>query len=418
MADFYTPPEDPILDLTLNSRLVVAGLGSDKSGISSSNNIIEKPIGISSIAISRYQIPTKKLDEDLLVGIGSILDQINNKKQEIIDLSNIALSGYVPGINPPICQLASDGDSLDSPIISEDGKLNSSPPLIGSGSGLPGLETPDIAFGVVRGDELRVWRAPYLEQRIAPNDFAFENLKYPILTLDIAGQGKENIIFQNSKYNIDGITIYCWNDEGNWSTQEWEGDNNTLGRYYKIIGPGIGTARLAGVYDEVTQIFTLDGEYSGMLEIVVGITTGNFSVGGAGTGIYSRFNPSTRELTSVFTSLPIPSGPGYFTFSSVGICNSLINQIDALESEIEDLRVGLSTILEPPNILKRKKHNEQIKLWSLKRVEIKNTEEVDNIGIATESIVTIDPTLPTQSNSFDDQILTTFDSSLVTFDSF
>lgn len=418
MADFYIPPQDPTLDLTLNSEIVVAGLGSDKSGISSSNDIIDKPIGIASTAISRYQIPAKKLDEDLIAGIGAVMDQINSKKQDIVDLSNVALAGYVPGINPPICELASNGGDLNSPITSEKGKLDSSPPLIGSGSGLPGLETSDIAFGVVRKDAIRVWRAPYLERRIAPNDFAFENLKYPILTSSIAGQGKENIIFENSKYDGDGIPIYCWDDEGNWSSQGWEETGDTLGKYYKITGPGLGTARLAGVYDNVTQVFTLDEEYTAMLGILTGITTGNFTVGGAGTGIYSEFNPTTGQLTPFFTFFPIQSGPGYFTFSSVGICNSLISQIESLENEVESLRVGLSTFLEPPNILKGKKHNEQIKMWSLKRVETKNSEQVVNIGIATETIVVIDPTLPTQLNSFDDEILTTFDSSLVTFDAY
>jgi hypothetical protein len=418
MADFYIPPSDPSLDLTINSELVVSGLGSDKSGITSSNAIIDKPIGISSVAISRFQIPAKKLDEDLISGIGAVMNQINDKKQEIVDLSNFALAGYIPGINPPICELASSAGNLNSPITSETGKLNSSAPLIGSGSGLPGLETPDIAFGVVRKDAVRVWRAPYLEQRIAPNDFAFENLKYPILTPDIAGQGKENIIFENSKYEESGITVYCWDDEGNWSSQGWQETGDTLGKFYKITGPGLGTARFAGVYDNVTQVFTLDEEYQGMLGILTGITTGNYSAGGIGTGIYSEYNPTTGQLTPFFTFFPIPDGPGYFTFSSVGICNSLISQIETLENEVENLRVGLSTFLEPPNILKGKKHNEQTKMWSLKRVEVKNTEEVTNIGIATDTIVTIDPTLPTQLNSFDDEIISTFDSSLIRFDSY
>ena len=418
MADFYIPPADPLLDLTLNSEVVVAGLGSDKSGISSSNDIIHKPIGIASTSISRLQIPAKKLDEDLIAGVGTVMSAINDKKQQIVDLSNIALSGYVKGINPPICELASKPSDLNSPITSEKDKINSSTALIGSGSGLPGLDTPDIAYGVVRKDAIRVWKAPYLEQRIAPNDNAFENLKYPILTSDIAGKGKENIIFENSKYNDGGVTIYCWDDEGNWSSQGWEETGDTLGRYYKITGPGLGTARLAGVYDNITQVFTLDDEYTGMLGILTGITTGNFSAGGIGTGIYSEFNPTTGQLTPIISFFPITPGPGYFTFSSVGICNSLIGEIDALETEIESLRVGLSTFLEPPNILKGKKHNEQLKMWSLKRVEIKNNEEIVNIGIATNAVVGIDSSLPTSDDSFDDEILTTFDSTLVRFDTY
>ncbi len=421
MSEFYIPPSETELDLSQNSQYVVAGLSSDKSGISSANSIINKPIGISSVAISRLQIPAKKLDEDLITQVGAIMDQINEKKQQIVDLSNVAIAGFVPGINPPICELESNTGDLDSPIISEKGKINSSSSILGSLSGLSGLSTPDIAYGVVRKDAIRVWKAPYLEQRIAPNDNAFENLKYPILTEDIAGKGKENVIFKNSKYNEGGITIYCWDDKGNWSTQGWEETGDTLGRYYKVIGPGLGTARLAGVYDPITQIYTLDPEYSSMTGILTGITTGNFypsSIPSIGIGIYSEYNPTTGELRPMLGLFPLSPGPGYFTFSSVGICNSLISQIETLEDEVQDLRVGLSTFLEPPNILKGKKHSEQLKMWSLKRVETKNNTDITNIGIATSSIVGIDSSLPTKSNTFDDAILSTFDSFTITFDSY
>lgn len=417
MADFYIPPAETELDLTQNSQSVVAGLSSDKSGISSANSVLVKPVGIASTAISRLQIPAKKLDEELMANIGPVLDQINAKKQEMVNLSNLALAGYVKGINPPICELESDKSKLDTNIASEKDVIKSSMALVGS-SGLAGLPTPDIAYAVVRKDDVRVWKAPNLEQRKAPDDNAFDGLKYPVLSPDNYGKGKENIMFKNSKYDDGVATIYCWDDNGNWSQLGWKETGDALGKYYKIVGPGLGTARLAGVYDPITQVYILDTEYTGVLGILTGITTGIYNPNGTGAGVYSQFDPTTGTLSPILSFFPLPAGPGYFTFSSVGICNSLITQMEALEDDIADLRVGLSTFLEPPNVLKAKKHSEQLKMWSLKRVEVKNNQEINNIGIATSAVVGIDSSLPSSPNTFDDTILTSFDNTNLRFDTY
>jgi len=423
MSEFYIPPIDDSLNATQNSQVVVAGLGSERSGIESANSILHKPVGIASTAISRYQVIAKQLDLELLNNVSSILNEINSKKLQIVEKSQLALVGFVTGINPPICEIASDRSDIDSPIVSEKDTISASNALTGSLSGLLGDPTPKISYGVVRKDTLRVWIAPNLEERKAPNNNAFENLKYPKLNRDRCGKGKENIIFKNDKYNDGTNTIYCWNNKGDWSIREWEKTGNALGRYYSIIGPGSGTAKLAGVYDAVTQIYTLDPEFQPLTEILTDITTGTYTpkTGNAlvDIPISVSYNPITGELTKTIISLStIPSGSGYFEFDSTGICNTLKSEIATLESEIETLRVGLSTYLEPPNSLKSKKHSEQLKMWSLKRVEVENEEKITQIGISTNAIVGIDSSLPSGSNTFDDGVLTTFDSGQITFDTY
>jgi len=398
--------------LSTVGQTVVTGLTSESSNRLDDSNVINIPIGIASTNVSYYQIPAKELDLQMLDAIQADIDLINQKKSEIVGLCAQALLGYLPGYNPPACTLEPDQGNLDSDVISEKGELAASSGLFGGISGLEGSATPQIAYGVVRDDQIRIRRYPYLEQRIAPNDNALEDMKFPVLSTGRAGQGRENIFFKNAKYNDGVLTYYVSGENGSWNSEDWNGNENVIGNYYKITGPGSGYVSIGGTYNGVTQVFNPDSEYAGIITTFTGITTGNFEPFSTGIPISVTWDPSTGEMLSTLFGI-IPSGSGNFITTFGASCNTIASQITALEDEITDLRVGISTWFTEINVLKNRKHSYQLRIWSYKRIQARNSEEQTNIGIGTSAVYRVDPDLPTSSNTFDDDVLTTFDLSLI-----
>jgi hypothetical protein len=426
------------MSLSQNTQNIVVGFTTDIENLTEVNSVLQTPRNIAISSVTSYQKPSKYLDEELLSGpILSDIQLINEKKERIVEISDLIISSYVPGFSPPIVPLRSSINNLDTTIISETGTRNSRDggnPAFG-GSGLPGQETPRIAYATVRSDELRSFRAPNLEKQIAPNNNSLDGLKYPVLSGDNTGQGKENIIFENGQYEDPdtGIVIYTWDAKGNWSNIGWVQEGETLGRYYEMQPnpPAISEFRVAGIYDDLTGSYTIDTEYTkAVSKGITGITTGVFqaySTGDpptpVGIAITCQYNPQTSTLVSenpffpgLFFPIPAPSGPGYFTFNFPFDAQSLYDEVETLKSEIISLRVGLSTYLESVNIIKAKKHSEQLKVWTYTRINNENEEEIDQVGIARTTVVQIDPNLPVSSITFDTG--ETFDSTEYTMDSF
>ena len=80
----------------------------------------------------------------------------------------------------------------------------------------------------------------------------------------------------------------------------------------------------------------------------------------------------------------------------------------SLLTAIANERVGLSTYFVSTNTAKIRKHANQLKLWSMKRVEIRNREEsfgVNNfprdITTTIPTVESIEPQLPTNRNTAD-----------------
>jgi hypothetical protein len=401
--------------LSTVGQTVVTGLNSESINRFDDTDVLNIPIGIASTNITYYQIPAKELDLQMLEAIQADIDLINEKKEEIVGLCAQAYAGYIPGFSLPSCSLEPNEENITSQIVSEKGELPAVVGFVGTKSGITGPSTPQIAYGVVRDDRIRLRRYPYLEQRISPNDNALENLRFPILTEGNAGQGKENMFFKNAKNNDGVITYHVSDDEGTWSTENWISNDNVIGRYYKITGPGSGTIGIGGTFDAITRTFSPDPEYSEILTYFTGITTGSFDPGGFGFPFPVSFNPSTLEMIPTFGFF-FSDGPGTFITTSFASCNTIASQIIALENEIETLRVGIATWFTEINALKLRKHGYQLRVWSGKRIQARNAEEQVNIGIGTSAIIRVDPELPTSSNTFDDNILTRFDSTNLSFD--
>lgn len=426
------------MSLSQNTENIVVGFTTDIENLTEVNTVLQTPQNIAISSVTSYQKPSKYLDEQLLSGpILSDIQLINEKKERIVEISKILTSSYVPGFSPPLVPLKTSVDNLDTTITSETGSRNAKDgetPEFG-GSGLPGQDTPKIAYAAVRSDELRIFRAPNLEKQIAPNNNSLDGLKYPILSGDNTGQGKENIIFENGKYEDPdtGITVYTWDSKGNWSNIGWVEEGETLGRYYEMKSnpPSSSEFRVSGIYNDLTGSYTIDNEYSKVVsKTITGITTGTYQaytstipITPIGIAITCQYNPENSTLTyenpfvtGFSVPIPAPSGSGYFTFDFPFDAQSLYDEVETLKNEISSLRVGLTTYLESSNALKSRKHSEQLKVWTYTRVTTLNEEEIAQTGIAKTTVIEIDPDLPQDDITFDTGI--TFDSIEYTMDSF
>lgn len=394
--------------LSTVGQTVVSGLTSESSNRTESNSTFSVPLGIAGTSISQYQLPARELDLEILENVQPILDQINSKKSQIVAICNQVMSSYIPGIAPPLCAVEADKSNLDSPVTSDKGEY---PAVIGgfSGAGTPNPGTPQIAYANVRPDNIRILRYPNLENRVAPNDNALENYKFPVLTSQNAGQGKIDSFFKNSKYNDGVLTYYVTSDSGNWSSEDWNSNSNVIGQYVKVTGPGIGTVGIPGSYDHPSKTFTPEPEYSAIVSGLTGITTGTFN----GTSV--NFNPTTLKMESTGVFPLFISTPGTLVIAAGANATTIINNISTLESEIEALRVGISTWFSEVNSLKERRHGQQLRVWSYKRVQTRNSSENVNIGLGVSSVERVDPRLPTTIYKFDSEDYR-FDDTSITFD--
>jgi hypothetical protein len=109
----------------------------------------------------------------------------------------------------------------------------------------PSTFTP-VAFGVIRKDDIRVIFYPALENQtsLPQSNNAAEGLIFPRITTtsSLTGTGRETILSANSSYNDGAIDYRIRDDAGNWSADGlkrgsgWSGDDNILGRFYKLKG--------------------------------------------------------------------------------------------------------------------------------------------------------------------------------------
>jgi hypothetical protein len=150
--------------LSTIGQTVVSGLNSESLNRYDDSNVINIPIGIASTNVSYYQIAAKELELKMLDQIQANITAINEKKSQIVGLCAQAFAGYVSGYSEPSCTLESNTGSLGSNIISESGTIPAAVAGTGGLSGVGGTPTPQIAYGVVRDDNIRIRRFPYLEQ--------------------------------------------------------------------------------------------------------------------------------------------------------------------------------------------------------------------------------------------------------------
>jgi hypothetical protein len=411
---------------------VTTGLTTEKANRVEENDVFQYPVGIASTAVDDFQIVSKQLDLELLGQVSGKIKIINDKKKEAIGLGMSALGPFTPGVLPPICSFYTSTPPND--ISSGDGTVDGVTPEPGIG----GTATPSVAYSIVRSDNVRIRRYPYLESRVAPNDNALQDMKFPVLTNANAGEGEENLYVINSIYedtDTPGVIYYIRNNQGDWSLFPFQGEEgDTLGRYYPINPAGVSST----TYDlqgklSVGLIFTPSKIYEDAIgDFFVGIQTGClWTTGSAGVTSTSNdcdWNADNNELTfpSGFGFLGPPAGAGTLTVP-VGVqCSDLAAKQAALLDEIGIARVGLSTYFVASNTTKIRKHANQLQLWAVTRVDTRNKQETfgtnnypRDITTTIPSVEAIESQLPTNDNTGDaDRGPLTADTTLFTADSY
>ena len=400
--------------LSSTGSFVVTGLTTERSNRTDNIPTLNNPVGIASTQVRNLRIITKEMDLEILSGIQTVVDEINAKKAQIVSLSAQALGAFVPGYILPSCTLASDKDDIDTNVASYKD-------IIDEETGLPpdGITTPQIAYGVVSNDEIRIERYPKLEQTDASGKNPLEGLVYPILNSGNAGDGKRNLFFKNNKYTEDDfLTIFAKNNDGEWSVTDKK--VKSIGRYYEITGPGTGSITIRGVIDLATSVFTVDAEYESIISQFTGVQIGVWTQDVIGTPENVSWNTLTGEVENT-DGLLVTAGPGSLQLTSATDCTGIKAQIDTLKTEITQLRKQVREDLEDgmlvgTNIIKERKHGQQLRVWSGDRIKITDAEQNVGITSAINDTIQVDPNLPEFPEDTIDHTNITVDDTELTID--
>ena len=246
-----------------NTQFIISELKKENEELSKNNSeLIPEQVGIARTYVTSYEKITKVLDQNQ--DIFTIINQINQKKQQIVTLCAKGLGDYEPGLVQPTCDLASEVGNLDTNVVSETGEIPSEITTRTISGSTTSITTPKIAFGVVRKDSIRVQFYPRLENQEAPTNNALENSSYPILqniNSSFVGKGKGTLLFQNSKYSEGQIDIFAINDSGEWDSISWsqddQRDDTKIGNYYKITGGGSNCSSWASSIEQLESEITI-----------------------------------------------------------------------------------------------------------------------------------------------------------------
>jgi len=406
--------------LSTTGKFVTVGLTTQKDDRLTENDVYNHPVGIASTVVDRYQVVSKELDAEVLSNVEGTIDIINNKKNQLIGLGNIAAGPFKAGVFPPICGLYSDKDDVNNNVNSGNGEVKA---VEGGGIG-GGTTTPAVAYSVIRGDYVRIERYPNLEQRTAPNDNALDNMKFPILSGGNAGQGKENIYFINSMYEETdvGVTYYVTDNEGSWNVEGFDDtEGDILGVYYPVDPTGVANTTIS-IPGKVSSglVFSPDSLYSGISSFFNGVQTGTWTTGFSTSSV--EWDVLTGQLESTGISF-IVKGTGKLIVDAAQVCSGIAASQTSIQNDIDTLRTSINPYFVSANTTKITKHASQLKLWSAERVKTRNLEESTGLNnfprdleVAVPTVESIDPQLPTNSDTADNTTITA-DNTLITADS-
>lgn len=408
------------MTFSTTTTFVNTGLGTEKGNRLEENDVFQYPVSIASTVVNEFQVVSKELDLGVLGEIQPILNDINQKKRQLVELGQIAAGPFQPGVFPPICGLFSDSDDIDNDVNSGNKTIQAVQGSEANGT----TTTPAVAYSIIRGDYVRIRRYPYLESREAPNDKALDGEKFPILTTGNAGQGKEDILFTNSKYTDPdaGITYYVTDDEGNWNVTGFDGEEgDTFGRYYTVdsSAPPNSVIKIPGNISS-GLVFRSDDLYTKITSYLTGIQTGHWYSGISTT--YVEWNTRTGQIKSLSFD-NVSRGDGTLSVDASQACAGIAASQTAIENDIDSLRSGLGNYFVSANTTKLRKHGAQLQLWTAERVKTRNTEESEgaidfprNIETTIPAVESVDSQLPTNTNTADKTTITA-DSTTLTVDS-
>jgi hypothetical protein len=371
------------MTLSKNSKFILEQLELENSGLVQTNDVLPDRKNEAVDFIDVYEDPAKKLDQRQQVY--TLVEQINSKKEQIVDKCNQAFNntscslesnesllygdGSIIGIttinapfggtNDTYSNVTATGgsgtDATFNVIVQSNSVTNVNTSNSGEGYSIGDVLTikgtdigmPDdgsefdlilevsqtdedklvfsetgktfrivgvppitqfqqVAFGVIRRDDIRVVFYPELENQssLPQTNNTAEGLIFPGITTTSSrtGTGRETILSANSSYN-DGVIDYRINDNaGNWGVDGlkrgsgWSGGGPIIGKFYKLRSD----------------------------------------------------------------------------------CGERRDDINTLSNEIADLRAQINEILEPINSLKSRKHGYQLQSWSYRRSQRVNNDTISS----------------------------------------
>jgi hypothetical protein len=383
--------------LSENSKFILEQLELENSGLSQTNEVLPDSKNEAIIYINVYEDPASKLDK--VQEMYDLLGQINSKKQQIVNLCNVAFAS-----TDPTCVLDSNekslygnGEILDFEIISANsGGVNGtySNVIANGGSG------NDATFNVV-----------------VQND--------NITSVSVSNAGDKYV--SGDVLNIKGTDIGLPEDGSDFDlilevtgTDEDELVFSETGKTFRTVGifpaPSTFTPVAFGVIrrDDIRVVYypTLEDQTSlpqtnntaeGLIfpRITSGSTNSEYRGKGRATilSTNSSYNDGAidyriRDAAGNWGADGLKKGSGWSGGDNIlgrfyklkGDCEGRRNQINTLKSEIAALRAQINVILKPINSLKDKKHGYQLRSWSYRRSQQVNNDTISSNNDLKNSI--------------------------------
>jgi hypothetical protein len=372
--------------LSENSKIILNQLELENSSLSQTNEVLPDRRDEAIVYIDVYEDPASKLDK--VQEMYDLLGQINDKKQEIVTLCNVAFAS-----TDPTCALDSNEKSL-----------------YGNGEILD-FEVISSTFGGIDGTYSNV-----IANGGSGNSATFNVVVQGnnIVSVSISNAGDKYV--SGDILTIKGTDIGLPEDGSDFdlalevtATDEDELVFSETGKTFRIVPPAITYEPVAfGVIrkDDIRVVYysTLEDQISlpqsnnaleGLIFPIItsGSTNSQFRGKGRATilSANSSFNDGAvdyriRDDAGNWGADGLKKGSGWSGGDNIlgrfyklkGACGGRQSDINTLSNEIADLRAEINDLLAPINSLKDKKHGYQLRSWSYRRSQKVNDDTISS----------------------------------------
>jgi hypothetical protein len=382
------------MSLSENSISILNQLESENLNFLQTNQFFSSEAVDAEILINTYEDSTSKLDK--VQEVYNLLGQINSKKQQIVDLCSNAFTNSTCTLEKNEKLLYGDGKILDIEIISA-----SSGGTDGTYSNVtPEEEREDPQFNAI---------------------FTVVRQNGNITSISISNAGEGYLV--RDVLTINGTDIGMPEDGSDYDlilevtrTDEDELVFSETGKTFRVGGLTPFTPVAFGVIrrDDIRVVYYLaledqtslpqsDNLSDGLIFplITSGSTNSEFRGKGRATILSenSSFNDGIidhriEDDAGSWNPDGVKRGSGWSGGDNIlgkfyklkSACGTTRSQINTLSGEIASLRAQINDLLSPINVLKNKKHKNQLKSWAFRRNKKTNLDNIDQ-NTSLESII-------------------------------
>jgi hypothetical protein len=378
------------MSLSKNSKFILNELELENSGLSQTNEVLPDREKEVLVYIDVYEDPASKLDK--LGEMYTLLGQINDKKQEIVNLCNVAFAS-----TDPVCALESNEG-----LLYGDGKILGITTISAPSGGDNGTYSNVIGNG---GSGINA-TFNVVVQSNSVTSVSISNSGEGYLLGDVLTINGTTIGMPENGSDYDLILEVSGTDEDKLVFSE-------TGKTFRIV-PGIPPAityqpvafgvirrdRIRVVYyprlEDQSSLPQNNNAVEGLIfpRITSGSTNSQFRGKGKATilSANSSFNDGAidyriRDDDGNWGVDGLKRGSGWSGGDNImgkyyklkDDCGTRRSQINTLSNEIADLRAqinGINGLLSPINSLKEKKHGYQLQSWSYRRSRQVNDDTI------------------------------------------